>query len=101
VLSRDARFAPPGVEVVPSLEAAISAAGDEPELMIIGGGALYALALPRTDRVLMTRLHMNVDGDAHFPALSPAEWREVSRSPRRPADERNACDMTFLELERR
>ena len=100
VLSRSPDFAVPGVEVVHSLEAAIAAAGDVPELMVIGGAALYTLALPRTDRVHLTRLHMTLDGDAHFPALPPAQWREVSRSPRRPADERNACDMTFLVLER-
>ena len=101
VLSRSPDFAVPGVEVVHSLETAIAAAGDVPELMVIGGAALYTLALPRTDRVHLTRLHMTLDGDAHFPALPESQWREVSRSPRRPADGRNACDMTFLVLERR
>ena len=101
VLSRSPDFAAPGVDVVHSLEAAIAAAGDVPELMVIGGAALYTLALPRTDRVHFTRLHMTLDGDAYFPALPESQWREVSRSPRRPADERNACDMTFLVLERR
>ena len=101
VLSRSPDFTVPGVDVVHTLEAAIAAAGDVPELMIIGGAALYTLALPRTDRVHLTRLHMTLDGDAHFPALPESQWREVSRSPRRPADERNACDMTFLVLERR
>ena len=101
VLSRSPDFTVPGVDVVHTLEAAIAAAGDVPELMIIGGAALYTLALPRTGRVHLTRLHMTLDGDAHFPALPESQWREVSRSPRRPADERNACDMTFLVLERR
>jgi dihydrofolate reductase len=101
VLSRSGAFAAPGVEVVHSLDEALSVVGDVPELMIIGGAALYALALPRTDRVHLTRLHMMVDGDVRFPALPDSEWREVSRSPRRPADERNACDMSFLVLERR
>jgi len=101
VLSRSPDFTVPGVDVVHTLEAAIGAAGDVPELMVIGGAALYTLALPRTDRVHLTRLHMTLDGDAHFPALPESQWREVSRSPRRPADERNACDMTFLVLERR
>ena len=101
VLSRSPDFTVPGVDVVHTLEAAIAAAGDVPELMVIGGAALYTLALPRTDRVHLTRLHMTLDGDAHFPALPESQWREGSRSPRRPADERNACDMTFLVLERR
>jgi dihydrofolate reductase len=101
VLTRSPDFAAPGVDVVHSLDAAIAAAGDVPELMVIGGAALYTMALPRAERVHLTRLHMTLDGDAHFPALPEAQWREVSRSPRRRADERNACDMTFLVLERR
>ncbi len=101
VLTRSAAFSVPGIEVVHSLDEAIGLAGDVPELMIIGGAALYELALPRTQRVHLTRLHMTLEGDAHFPALPASQWREVSRSERRLADERNACDMTFLVLERR
>ncbi len=101
VLTRSAAFSVPGLEVVHSLEEAIALAGDVPELMIIGGAALYELALPRTQRVHLTRLHMTLEGDAHFPALPESQWREVSRSARRLADERNACDMSFLVLERR
>ena len=101
VLTRSAAFSVPGLEVVHSLEEAIALAGDVPELMIIGGAALYELALPRTQRVHLTRLHMTLEGDAHFPALPESQWLEASRSARRLADERNACDMTFLVLERR
>jgi dihydrofolate reductase len=101
VLSRDLGFAAAGVETFSTLEQALAAAGDVDELMIIGGQTVYELALPQVQRVHLTRLHMQVEGDAHFPDLPPEQWREVSRSARRPADERNACDMTFLVLERR
>jgi dihydrofolate reductase len=102
VLSRGGAFKAPGVESVASLDEALAAAGDVPELMIIGGAAVYELALSRTDRVHLTRLHMAMDdGDAFFPMLPESDWHEVSRSERRPADEHNACDMTFLVLERR
>jgi len=101
VLSRDLGFAAAGVETFSTLEQALAAAGDVDELMIIGGQTVYELALPHVQRVHLTRLHMQVEGDAHFPDLPPEQWREVSRSARRPADERNACDMTFLVLERR
>ena len=101
VLTRSPAFSVPGIEVVHSLDDAVGLAGDVPELMIIGGAALYELALPRTQRVHLTRLHMTLDGDAHFPDLPESQWREVSRSECRLADERNACDMTFLVLERR
>jgi len=101
VLSRDLGFVAAGVETFSTLEQALAAAGDVDELMIIGGQTVYELALPHVQRVHLTRLHMQVEGDAHFPDLPPEQWREVSRSARRPADERNACDMTFLVLERR
>lgn len=101
VLSRSDLSGVAGVERVGSLEEAIAAAGEAPELMVIGGAALYALALPRVSRVHLTRLHMQLQGDAHFPPLRAEEWQEVSRSERRLADERNACDMSFIVLERR
>ena len=101
VLTRSAQFAAPGVERVGSLEEALALVADAPELMIIGGAALYELAMPLISRVHLTRLHMHLDGDAHLPPLPEQQWREVSRSPRRPADEHNACDMSFLVLERR
>ena len=101
VLTRDLEFSAAGVETFSTLEQALAAAGDVDELMIIGGQTVYELALPHVQRVHLTRLHMQVEGDAHFPDLPPEQWREVSRSARRPADERNACDMTFLVLERR
>jgi len=101
VLSRDLGFVAAGVETFSTLEQALAAAGDVDELMIIGGQTVYELALPHVQRVHLTRLHMQVEGDAHFPDLPTEQWREVSRSARRPADERNACDMTFLVLERR
>ena len=101
VLTRDAGFAAAGVDVFGSLDAALAAAGDVPELMVIGGQAIYELALPQVTRVHLTRLHMQVEGDAFFPVLAPAQWQQVSCSERRAADERNACDMSFLVLERR
>lgn len=98
VLSRGG-FSAPGVEVVGSLDEACERVAGEPELMIIGGAALYALALPRTDYIHLTRVHVTLEGDAHLPQLPADEWREVSRTARG-ADERNAYAMTFIELER-
>ncbi len=101
VLTRDSGFAAAGIEVFGSLDAALAAAGDVPELMVIGGQTVYELALPRVTRVHLTRLHMQVSGDAFFPELPADQWQQVSCSERRAADERNACDMSFVVLERR
>jgi dihydrofolate reductase len=99
VLSRDPAFRPEGCLVVDSLGAAIEAAGPVPELLIVGGAALYAEALPRADGLYLTLVHTAVAGDSRFPRWDPGDWVEVSRVER-PADERNAHAMTFLELRR-
>jgi dihydrofolate reductase len=52
-----------------------------PEIMVLGGGEIYAQALPLVRRVYQTVLTGEIDGDTRFPALPAAEWREVSRTP--------------------
>lgn len=99
VLSRDPAFRPDGCLVVDSLDAAIDAAAPVPELLIIGGAALYAETLPRADGLYLTLVHAAIKGDTRFPRWDPADWIEVSRIER-PADERNAYAMTFLVLRR-
>ena len=46
--------------------------------MIIGGGKLYEQLLPLTDRIYLTRVHTNIDGDTVFPEINPAEWQSTS-----------------------
>jgi dihydrofolate reductase len=79
VVTRSANYRAEGAVVVPSLDAAIDvAAGEAPEeIMIIGGSELYRTALPRADRIYLTRVHGHVAGDTHFPELDPAAWRET------------------------
>ncbi len=92
----------PGCRAVTSFDEALQLARDagESEIFVIGGAELYALALPRADRVYLTRVAATIDGDVRFPALDPALWREVSRETR-PPDERNAHALAFTRLEAR
>ena len=90
----------PDVIVVRNLDAAIEAAGDVEEIMIIGGAEIYALSLPRAELIELTKVHAAVEGDTRFPALSPEEWQEIS-SAEHPADERNQYPTTFVTLQRR
>jgi dihydrofolate reductase len=101
VLTRQAGWRPadPEVRVAADLDGALALAGAAPEVMVIGGSEIYALALPRASRVLVTEVHAAPEGDATLPPFDRAEWREVSRE-RRPADERHAHDMSFVVLER-
>jgi dihydrofolate reductase len=94
VVTRDANYQREGVTVVHGVDAAISAAGDVPEVMIIGGADLFRLFLPRAARVHLTRVHGNVEGDIHWPALDEREWKVVEREDHA-ADERHLYPMTF------
>jgi dihydrofolate reductase len=99
VVSRDRSYRAPGAFVVDSPEAALAAAGAVPEVMVVGGAALYASLLPRAGRMELTLLEAEIEGDAWFPEWDPEQWREVWRA-RRAWDARNAYDLTFLRLER-
>jgi dihydrofolate reductase len=99
VVSRQAGLAIAGADVVGSLEQALDAAADAPEVCVIGGADLYRLALPRADVVHLTRVHAAVDADTFLPPLDPSEWEEVSREPH-PADARHAHPYSFVTLRR-
>ncbi|MES1926310.1 dihydrofolate reductase [Salinisphaera sp. T31B1] len=77
VLTRDTRFTAPGVERVASLAEAIerTRAAEAEELAVIGGAEVYALALPRADRLKITRIEAEYDGDTWFPSFEAADWR--------------------------
>lgn len=92
-------FSAPGVETVHTIEEALELVAGEPELANIGGAEAFRLALPRTGRIYLTRVHAVVDGDTFLPQLPATEWREVAREERA-ADERNAYAMSFITLER-
>lgn len=99
VISRQPDLAIPGCAVVGSLDEAIEAAGDAPELMVIGGAELYRQVLPRADVIFLTRVHADVPGDTRFPPIVWDDWNEV-HSEYHPADERHAHAFTFLKLAR-
>lgn len=88
-----------GVTVVHDWDAALAAAGEAAEVMVIGGAEIYAMALPHAQRIELTRVHARIDGDTHFPELDAATW--ITRhSETHAADERHPHAMTFLTLER-
>lgn len=68
-----------GCDVVGSVAAAIAVAGDDAEKMVIGGGEIYKLFLPLADRVYLTRVNVEVEGDTLFPELDNSTWREIER----------------------
>ncbi len=91
-----------GAIVAGDMEEALAIAKEKQpgEVFIIGGEKVYEEALPRADRVYMTRVHAQVgEGDAYFPALPAGEW-QLQSSKRHEADEKHAFPFTFETYER-
>jgi len=99
VLSRDPHFRAGGCLIAPSLDEALAHAGGD-EVMVIGGASIYEQVLPRTERIYLTLVHAQVEGDTFFPSIDEDEWLTIARTDH-PADERNVFPYSFLTLERR
>jgi dihydrofolate reductase len=102
VVTREATFAAEGVEVAHDLTAALALARahDASEIMIGGGGEIYAQTIGMADRLYITEVGLEPEGDAVFPRISASEWREVSRvtGVRGARDE---AEFAFVDYERR
>jgi dihydrofolate reductase len=85
ITRQEAYQAPEGFTTCSSLEEALSLCADAPEIMVIGGAEVYAQALERADRIYLTVIDHDFDGDAKFPVLGD-EWHEVERSERQDAE---------------
>jgi dihydrofolate reductase len=102
IVSRDASLRNEGCKNVTSIEEGIKFAQDngEEELMIIGGGEIYKLVFPMTDRIYLTRVHHTFpEADTHFPEINKNEWKTISTELIH-ADEKHIYDFDFIELKR-
>jgi dihydrofolate reductase len=102
VVTRNAAYRADGAVVVQSLTAALDvAAGEEPdEIMVLGGAEIYAQALPLTDRIYLTRVHVSVPGDAAFPELDRSEWNETPIG-HHPSSAERSIGYSFVILDRK
>ncbi len=98
VISRDDALRIEGVTTVTSIEQALAAAGEVEEVMIIGGGAIYAACLPMANKLYVTHIEAQIDGDTQFPDWGD-EFQETY-SEAYQADEKNAYNMRFTVLEK-
>jgi dihydrofolate reductase len=98
VISRNAQFKAEGADVHTSLAAAVDASRCD-ELMVIGGGQLYALALPLASRMVLTMIDIEPQADTWFPAWDDSEWQQISEQNIRP-DKNNKLAYRIIELNR-
>lgn len=97
IVTRQNNFSAPDCIVVHSLEEALGEAKkkNEPEAFIIGGGEIFKQALPLADKIYLTKIHHNIEGDVYFPVLNPDDWKEESAYHHK-ADDKNKFDYSFL-----
>jgi len=88
VVTRNADYAAPGAEVVASLDAALARCTEATEAFVIGGAELYKAALPRADRLLITEIDNDFEGDTSWPSLEASVWREAARERHAPVPDR-------------
>jgi len=101
VVTRNSRFHADNVETAPSLEAALEMSAADTETFIIGGGEIYAQALPLADRLQLTVIDAPTppDADTFFPPIDPADW-EIAGMEEPIADERAGVTYRFIDLRR-
>ena len=98
VVTRKADWAAEGAERAGSLDEALDLLGDEQRVFVIGGGELYAEALPLADELLLTEIDADVDGDTLFPSWDRTAFAEESRESHVSAD---GLPFAFVEYRRR
>ena len=77
VISRNPQFKAQGADVCTSLDVAIEISRTQ-EIMVIGGGQLYTLALPQASRMVLTMIDIEPEADTWFPAWDDQQWRQIS-----------------------
>ncbi len=106
VLTKDSNYKAPGCKIAHSLEEALLLAENSPfckktkEVMICGGASVYKQYLPRADRMYLTVIKGDFEGDSFFPEFDTKEWEEKEKTSFK-ADENNPYRYSFLTLERK
>ena len=102
VVTRNKKWKAEGVQTAQTIDQAIILARgtDAKEIFIIGGGEIFQAAMPSADRIYLTRVHENFQGDAFFPEMNPDEWVLVSNRDCA-ADEKNPFALSFQVWERK
>lgn len=100
VITRNQDWKAEGAEVFHSLEDAIAACEGEEEVFVIGGATIYQQALDAdlVDRIYLTRIHEDFEGDTFFKLPEEGQWRETERETHQP-DEKNKYVYSFFTLE--
>jgi len=101
ILNNDPNYVPPeGCFTAHSIDELLEMTKSEPEVMICGGASVYKQFLPLANRLYLTYIHHNFEGDTYFPEFDINDWKEVKRIDNK-ADDKNKYDYSFVVLERK
>lgn len=100
VISRQPDYTAAGCETVSSVAEALDLVAEEDEVFIIGGGRIYQEFWTCADRLYLTRIHVQVEGDTFIPSVEDSDW-ELIKKEDFIADEKNEFDYSFLEFYRK
>jgi len=100
VVSRDKTYMVKDCTVLHSLECAYAKYHDSEEIMIMGGAELYVQTLDKANRIYLTEVHADCEGDTFFPLFDLSEFQEIERQDFK-ADDKNEFDYSFVVLERK
>lgn len=100
ILNNDPDYiAPENCEVAHSIEEVLKMIKNEEEVFVCGGASVYSQFLPMSEKLYITEVHANPEGDTYFPEINKQEWKEIWRKDHK-ADPRNAHDHSFIILEK-
>lgn len=102
IVTRNKKYQCTGATVFHSLASALRTAEEKglETIFLLGGGEIYKQSMDIADRMIITEVHHEFEGDTYFPPIDPAIWKEVSREEHK-ADEKNKYDFAFVQYERR
>jgi len=99
IISQNPTYQATGCQVFNSIEQALNFCRQFPNIFVIGGASLYQRLLPKADKLYLTQIHQDFEGDTFFPIINQVEWQEVSRETIK-NDPRVNFSYSFIELER-
>lgn len=99
IITRDKDYVAKDCTVLNSLECVYARFHDLDEIMIMGGADLYQQTIDKAQRIYLTEVHADLEGDTWFPQFDREQWEEVERYDFR-ADEKNEYDYSFVILEK-
>jgi dihydrofolate reductase len=96
IISRDKNLSVSGCEVVHSLDDALKLVKEDREVFIIGGAEIYKQSMAIANKIYLTRIYHDFEGDSYFPYIDDTEWKEIKYTEQK-TDEKNPYPFAFLE----